>query len=664
MSSSVTDLISGLRSKESAAESQPRLKKVMTVEDVALSRPVDLENLPSPIRRSLDSLASRLFDPDLSRTLLIGFPMAGKSFLVEQLAFNFDEYLERSNLDEFYFIVMSEQDLMESATSEGLRRYIESIKATLGVQEENLCVVTESMETALYISSISPKLRLILELNIDAYVHLQQIRARGVSKTWSSWKLLDANLIVCDKEELVDLMWNTQVARINDNSNLKLTKKQVENFIQFTLNRYPSLEKQNSEGNKVIAAPPGIWATCLKFLLSTMMFSTNPDDLGKTGKPLLAKAYQRTLEDNWQLFMPFLDHSSLDHSHDVPSEVIKVLSNEVGSSGDNAFSGYGESSPIEFADVTQLFGKLERDLKGQSDPIKKVSEALVVPAMGLNDPNKPTRSFLFLGPTGVGKTQLAINLAKVVGKEDLNLIRLDMSEYQESHEASKFYGSPPGYVGHEEGGVLTNAVRENPQSVVLLDEVEKSHPKIWDALLQVLDAGRMTDGQGNVVDFSQCIIIMTSNIGANEASRGEMGFSVGSEEQRYQRRLSSSSKIMKNELKKSFRAEFLNRVDDVIVFNELPKDVIKDIVRLEIKAFSERMKDKGFTLETPDDLVISSIMEKADISEYGARDIHREVYKNVSTPVAAFLASNPRVKTVALTAVNNGIVVTKSEKRK
>lgn len=660
MSSSVTDLIPGLKIKAAENLGMPRLKKVMTIPDIAMSKPVPLEKLPSSTRRMLDSLATRLFDPDLSRTLLIGFPMAGKSFLIEQLAFHFKEYLKRSNLDEFYFIAVSEHDIIEAGTADGLRRYLDSIKATLGIRSENLCVVTESVETALYISTVAPKIRIILELNIDAYIHLQQMRAKGVSKTWSAWKVVDANGVYSDREELVDLLWNSQVERINENSPIKLTRKQVENFIKFTLEHYPSLERQNYEGEKVLAAPPGIWATCLKFLLSTMTFSTNPEDLGKTGKPLLSKAYRRTLEENWQLFMPFMDHSG--HDHDVPSEVIKVLSTELGSTSNNPVTGggYGDSTPIEFSDVNTLGTRLKKDLKGQDEPIEQVGKALVVPAMGLNDPKKPVRSFLFLGPTGVGKTQLAINLSEVVATEPLNLIRIDMSEYQERHEVSKLYGSPPGYVGHEEGGILTNAVRENPRSVILLDEVEKSHPKIWDSLLQVLDAGRMTDGQGNIVDFSQCILIMTSNIGANEARKGEIGFVVGSDEARYQRRLKDSSKIMKSELKKSFRAEFLNRVDETIVFNELPKEVLEDIVRLEISGFSDRLKDRGYVLADPDSDVISSIMEKADISEYGAREIHREVYKNVATPIATFLSRNPGVKTVSLEAPDNEIIVTKA----
>src|SRR5690625_5052732 len=216
---------------------------------------------------------------------------------------------------------------------------------------------------------------------------------------------------------------------------------------------------------------------------------------------------------------------------------------------------------------------LHNHIIGQSEAVTAVSRAIRRARAGLKDPKRPIGSFIFLGPTGVGKTELARTLAELMFGDDESMIRIDMSEYMEKHSTSRLVGSPPGYVGYEEGGQLTEKVRQKPYSVVLLDEVEKAHPEVFNILLQVLEDGRLTDSKGRLVDFRNTILIMTSNVGASELQRNKyVGFNLGDVNQEYS---DMKSKVM-SELKKTFRPEFLNRIDETIVFHALEKKHMKD----------------------------------------------------------------------------------------
>ena len=233
----------------------------------------------------------------------------------------------------------------------------------------------------------------------------------------------------------------------------------------------------------------------------------------------------------------------------------------------------------ETAKLMRMEEELHKRVIGQHPAIEVVSKAIRRSRAGLKDPKRPTGSFIFLGPSGVGKTELARTLAEFLFGDEDTMIRIDMSEYMEKHAVSRLVGSPPGYIGYDEGGQLTEAVRRKPYSVLLLDEIEKAHPDVFNILLQILEDGRLTDAQGRTVDFRHCIVIMTSNIGAAEIARNTpLGFAVSDDETGIT--YDDMKTRITGELKKVFRPEFLNRIDEVIVFHKLTKDEIKEIVDL------------------------------------------------------------------------------------
>lgn len=273
--------------------------------------------------------------------------------------------------------------------------------------------------------------------------------------------------------------------------------------------------------------------------------------------------------------------------------------------------------------------ELHRRIVGQDQAVSAVAKAIRRGRVGLKDPNRPTGSFIFLGPTGVGKTELCKTLAATLFGDESAMIRLDMSEFMEKHTVSKLVGSPPGYVGYDEGGQLTEKVRRKPYSVVLFDEIEKAHPDVFNMLLQILDDGVLTDSQGRKVDFKNCIIIMTSNVGAKlitNAGNAALGFK--GEEGNSTMSQSDIKDAVMGELKKCFRPEFLNRVDDIIVFEQLNKDDIKEIARRMLKTLKNRVHDMGIELSF-DDSAIEKIADEGFDPVYGARPLRRAIQSEI-----------------------------------
>ncbi len=275
-----------------------------------------------------------------------------------------------------------------------------------------------------------------------------------------------------------------------------------------------------------------------------------------------------------------------------------------------------------------LDAELHKRVMGQDEAVKLVSEAIIRSKAGIKDPGKPIGSFLFLGPTGVGKTELAKTLAQALFDDENAMVRLDMSEYMEKHSVSRLIGAPPGYVGYDEGGQLTEAVRRKPYSVVLFDEVEKAHPDVFNVLLQVLDDGRITDSQGRTVDFKNTIIIMTSNLGSQYLLEGidETTGAIKTE----------AEEAVNAELRTNFRPEFLNRLDEIIMFKPLTKDNIGGIVDLLMEELNERLSDRQLKIELTD-AAKSFIIDKGYDPVYGARPLKRYIQKNLETMVARII---------------------------
>ncbi|KQZ89389.1 NDP-hexose 4-ketoreductase [Phycicoccus sp. Root563] len=308
---------------------------------------------------------------------------------------------------------------------------------------------------------------------------------------------------------------------------------------------------------------------------------------------------------------------------DVVAEVDEELIAEVlaASTGIPVFKLTEEES----SRLLHMEDELHKRVVGMDDAIKAMSQAIRRTRAGLKDPRRPGGSFIFAGPTGVGKTELAKTLAEFLFGDEDSLIQLDMSEFSEKHTVSRLFGSPPGYVGYEEGGQLTEKVRRKPFSVVLFDEVEKAHPDIFNSLLQVLEDGRLTDSQGRMVDFKNTVIIMTTNLGTRDISKGSLGFSAGAETRSDYDRMKNK---VTDELKQHFRPEFLNRVDDIIVFPQLTQDEIVQIVDLEIAKLDKRLKDKDMGIELTTEAK-NALAKKGYDPVLGARPLRRTIQREI-----------------------------------
>jgi ATP-dependent Clp protease ATP-binding subunit ClpC len=298
---------------------------------------------------------------------------------------------------------------------------------------------------------------------------------------------------------------------------------------------------------------------------------------------------------------------------------------------------------------------MDKDLQnvvvGQDEAIAKITKAIQRNRVGLKDPSKPIGSFIFLGPTGVGKTELAKSLARYIFDSEDALVRIDMSEYMEKFSVSRLIGAPPGYVGYEEGGQLTEKVRRKPYSVILLDEIEKAHPDVYNILLQVLDDGQLTDGLGRKVDFKNSLIIMTSNIGVRQLK--DFGQGVGFQTQARQEAANEHARgVIQNALKRTFSPEFLNRIDDVVIFNSLDQDDIFKIIDISLKDLHNRLNGMGYTLVLAEDAK-KFVAEKGFDPQFGARPLHRAIQKYLEDPLAEFILNESPAEGTQLKAVLN-----------
>ncbi|KKW28167.1 MAG: ATP-dependent chaperone ClpB [Candidatus Kaiserbacteria bacterium GW2011_GWB1_52_6] len=288
--------------------------------------------------------------------------------------------------------------------------------------------------------------------------------------------------------------------------------------------------------------------------------------------------------------------------------------------------------------LSRMEEELHKRIVGQNEAVQKVADAIKRSRAGIADPNRPVGSFLFLGPTGVGKTELTKSLAEFLFNSDKSLIRVDMSEYMEKHSVSKMIGSPPGYVGYDEGGGLTELVRHRPYSVILFDEIEKAHPEVFNILLQVLDNGRLTDAKGRTVNFKNCVIIMTSNIGSEHIDKmSGLGFGSGASDTEGQRYSQVKDKVM-SALKEFFRPEFLNRLDEIILFDILSPDAVMEIVRMQVEIVRQRLAEKQISL-TFTEAALKHLAKEGYNPQYGARPLKRLIQTKILTAVANMMVA-------------------------
>ena len=313
----------------------------------------------------------------------------------------------------------------------------------------------------------------------------------------------------------------------------------------------------------------------------------------------------------------------------VEKDIAELVSKWTGIPTGRLLEGEGER-------LVHMEDALQQRVIGQEEAVTVVAEAIRRSRSGLSDPRRPIGSFIFLGPTGVGKTELAKALAQFLFDDESNMVRIDMSEYMEKHTVSRLIGAPPGYVGYDEGGQLTEAVRRRPYRVVLFDEIEKAHPEVFSILLQIMDDGRLTDGHGRTVDFRNTVIIMTSNLGTGDIARQPFGFRTdGSDKVAEEDRL---RKTVNDALKKAFRPEFLNRIDDTVIFHALDQEQIVQVVGLMVKDVQERVTERGITFELTQAAGDWLAKEGFD-PEYGARPLRRAIQRYLENPLSKGLLS-------------------------
>jgi len=302
----------------------------------------------------------------------------------------------------------------------------------------------------------------------------------------------------------------------------------------------------------------------------------------------------------------------------------------------------------ELQKILNLASILKERVIGQDEAVQKIAHAIQLHRTGLTDPHKPIGSFLFLGPTGVGKTEVARTLADFLFNDERAMIRIDMSEYMERHAVARLIGAPPGYVGYEEGGQLTEQVRRHPYSVILFDEIEKAHPEVFNIFLQILDEGRLTDSQGRTVSFKNCIIIMTSNIGSPlilEAA--ELNDSI--------------KQSIEKMLHQTFKPEFLNRIDEIVFFKKLTEDDVYHIAQLQVKKLIERLDEQKIIL-TVTDPVVKEVAKRGYVPEFGARPLKRTIQSDIAVPISQFMLQNPDDKDIQVTLKGSRIVVNAMKK--
>jgi ATP-dependent Clp protease ATP-binding subunit ClpC len=331
---------------------------------------------------------------------------------------------------------------------------------------------------------------------------------------------------------------------------------------------------------------------------------------------------KRELEENWRN-----EEGSAEQPEIGEDEIADIVSMWTG-------IPVFKLTEAESQKLIRMEDELHKRVIGQEEAIVAVSKSIRRARAGIKDPKRPTGSFIFLGPSGVGKTELARTLAEFLFGDEDAMIQVDMSEYMEKHSVSRLVGSPPGYIGYDEGGQLTEAVRRKPYSVVLLDEIEKAHPDVFNILLQILEDGKLTDAQGRKVDFRNTIVIMTSNIGASTISKNQtLGFSVGDDSGLSYDEM--KDRIM-GELKKVFRPELLNRIDEVIVFHKLTKDEIMVIVELMMKRLRDQMGEHEAAIELTDSAK-ELLVDKGYDPTMGARPLRRAIQRYIEDPLADFV---------------------------
>jgi len=449
----------------------------------------------------------------------------------------------------------------------------------------------------------------IMKLEIERQVLTKEVKTSKDSKTKNRIKEIES-MIADLKEETseIELKWRNEKETVAE---IKATKKQLETL---------RLEAESAEARVDLASVAEI----------------------RYGK---IPALEKELEIKTKKLKKLQSSRRILREEITEADIAEIVSRWTGIPMARMLEAEAEK-------LTRMEEFLKRRIVGQDNAVKIISDTVKRSRAGISDPNRPIGSFIFLGPTGVGKTELTKALAEFMFDDEKALIRIDMSEYMEKHSVSKLIGAPPGYIGHEEGGGITEIVRHRPYSVILFDEIEKAHPEVFNILLQVLDNGRLTDAKGRTVNFKNSIIVMTSNVGAQYIDRMQkIGFGVETNENQSYDEV--KTKLM-NTLKDYFKPEFLNRLDDIVIFDILPKEAIAQIVKIQINLVRDLLVQKEITLEVSDE-ALDYLSKEGYNPQYGARPLKRLIQNKILNPVASLILSRGLMKGGSvLVSIKNG----------
>lgn len=611
--------------------------------------PIAYKDMPEGYRDLLHNYAMTLTDDEAGGILVYGSDRSGKTFFISQLIASLSEIAKGFGEDYYFPLALSRNDLVQitNVAPISIDDYLIYAAQALDVKPEQIVVITDHPDIAAQVRDASSPVRVILEATGAMFRVIEQQFESGTTSVWSNWEALNLTGVFFTRKDLVEVVYLSSSAKLLKNYGYRLSRAVVSEIIDHIL-EYADREEEQEENGVFVPIPAAVLSTILRRFVQSYKHAPSELKGNKRRQECIQEAIEWREDD-------LIANGVMGRSEATVLRItvpgsgeadeasgIEDLLQQLGvlpsspekrkATGSNAQDGTeNDSEPkIVFKDFGTLESRISQRVIGQEAAVQNVVDGLAIPAAGLNDPNKPLRTMFFAGPTGVGKTQMSLTIAEELLDNPMNVIRLDMSEYSTKGSTTALFGSTPGYIGYsDEGGQLTKEVFENPNSLIILDEVEKAEPSTWDAMMQVFDAGRMTTGGGKVVDFTKTVIIMTSNLGTEKMKSRSIGF-TGATTLKH----NDLQSITHSSMKEYFRPEFINRIDQIVVFNNLDESSARAVVMREIDIVRERMSKRGVTLGEPEKGVLDHILQVSNFDAYGARDIQREIQKRVASPIA------------------------------
>lgn len=576
-------------------------------------RPFD--EIPEPIMDAMRKVNRNLNYKVRPRSIIVyGESGSGKTFMLNQLAYHINEF-NGSNVHRTVKFIGADY-VNRIMTGDGSLTAF-GLQAAAAINETNtdrhLIIVVPDLHLFLLLISKCRNTSFILEADDDMLSHAMTNHSSQVDKIEAvqvnnkmKWKefLNEANRANITLAGQYDVKPVSNVA--------------VKAFIEELIRQVYPTHPESFRSIEEIEIPIGYVLERIEYMYAWLMESDGKPINAKTARTIAREAFNDS---------PIVDEDDFDDD----DMIMSMLNDELHNKKDKKQK---PAKTLKYNDPLHLADRLKTTVVNQDKAIDMVSKAILIDAAGMKPKDKPVASFLFLGPSGVGKTQLAKSLADTLFEKPVNLVRIDCSEFNDKHTAARLFGAPPGYVGYDNGGELTNAVREHPQSVVLLDEVEKAHPDIWNTFLQVFDDARLTDGQGETTDFSHCVFILTGNLGTKEAENMKTaGFGEST--------VNDEETVYMKAMRDFFRPEFINRLDGICVFNKLRREDYARIVRIKLHEISGIIKDNyGKKVDfNVSDAAMDGILIKARSMNLGAREIDHVLKSNVVLPMAENILS-------------------------